>query len=255
MKVYFIGAGPGDPDLLTIAGQKVIAQAPMCLYAGSLVPDTIIKQAQNASMIIDTAPLNLEEIVNYFEKAKQNDWDVARIHSGDVSLYGAIAEQIVELKKRNIEYKIIPGVSSVSATAARLGQELTLPDICQSIILTRTSMQSSAMPEGETLENFAKTGALLAIHLSIRNTEYIMRELIPYYGENCPVVIASRVGWSDEMIVKGHLCELRKIARQYKLTRTVLILIGPSLAEEQKFNTSALYDKEHVHILRPRRKT
>jgi precorrin-4/cobalt-precorrin-4 C11-methyltransferase len=176
---------------------------------------------------------------------------VARVHSGDPSLYGAIAEQIRLLKRDNIPFQIIPGVPAYAAAAAAMGQELTIPEIAQSIVLTRMSMQSTSMPAGETLENFGRTGATLAIHLAIRNMREIERQLIPHYGADCPVAVAYRVGWPDQMIIRGTLSDIRKKVRAEKITRTALILVGPALAESHDFVDSALYDPSKPHVLRP----
>jgi precorrin-4/cobalt-precorrin-4 C11-methyltransferase len=178
--------------------------------------------------------------------------DVARVHSGDPSLYGAIAEQIRLLKRDGISYEIIPGVPAYAAAAAALGQELTVPEIAQSIVLTRVSMKSTSMPAGETLENFAKTGTTLAIHLGVRNLREIERQLAPHYGADCPAVIAYRVGWPDQILIRGTLSDIRLKARAEKITRTALILVGPALGESQDFVDSALYDPSIPHVLRPK---
>ena len=177
--------------------------------------------------------------------------DVARVHSGDPSLYGAIAEQIRRLRADGIDYRIIPGVPAYAAAAAELGQELTVPEIAQSIVLTRMSMQSTSMPVGETLENFGRTGATLAIHLAVRNMREIERQLTPHYGGDCPVVVAYRVGWPDQMILRGTLSDIRGKVRKAKITRTALILLGPALADPEGFVDSALYDPAKPHVLRP----
>ena len=178
--------------------------------------------------------------------------DVARVHSGDPSLYGAIAEQIRRLKADGIPYRIIPGVPAYAAAAAALGTELTVPEVAQSIILTRMSMKSTSMPAGETLENFARTGATLAIHLGVRALREIERQLIPHYGADCPAVLAYRVGWPDEMLIRGTLSTLRESARAAKITRTALIMVGPALSENHGFPDSALYDAARPHVLRPK---
>ncbi len=251
MTVYFIGAGPGDPDLITVKGQRLIAACPVCLYAGSLVPEQVIDGAPKDARVMDTAAMTLEQTHNEIVKAHAAGQDVARVHSGDPSLYGAIAEQIRRLRADGIDYQIIPGVPAYAAAAAALGQELTIPEIAQSIVLTRMSMQSTSMPEGETLENFAKTGSTLAIHLAIRNMREIERQLTPYYGADCPVVVGYRVSWPDQLIIRGTLSTIRKDVRKAKITRTALVLVGPALAEQQNFVDSALYDPAKPHVLRP----
>lgn len=251
MKVWFIGAGPGDPELLTLKAQRIIAACPVCLYAGSLVPEAVVAGAPKAARVLDTASMTLDETHAEICAAKDRGEDVARVHSGDPSLYGAIAEQIRRLKADDIPYEIIPGVPAYTAAAAALGQELTIPEIAQSIVLTRMSMKSTSMPEGETLENFARTGATLAIHLGIRALREIERVLTPYYGADCPVAIIYRASWPDQIILHGTLSDIRLKVREEKITRTALILVGPALGETEGFTDSALYDPQSPHILRP----
>ncbi len=253
MTVHFIGAGPGAPDLITVRGQRLIAECPVCLYAGSLVPPEVIAGAPDGALVIDTAPLTLDEIIDEIIAAHDRGQDVARVHSGDPSLYGAIAEQIRRLDALGIPYDVTPGVPAFAAAAAALGTELTVPEICQTVILTRTSMKSSAMPEGEDLAELGRSGATLAIHLSIRNLHKIEKDLVPLYGADCPVIVAYRVGWPDEAFIHGTLTDIRAKVRAAKLTRTALVLVGPALGA-QDFRESALYDAEHVHVLRPKRK-
>jgi len=250
MTVYFIGAGPGDPDLLTIKGRDLIARCPVCLYAGSLVPEAVVAHAPDGAKVIDTAPMTLDEILTDIEAAHTAGHDVARVHSGDPSLYGAIAEQIRRLRTKNIPFEIIPGVPAYTAAAAALETELTLPEISQTLILTRTTMQSSAMPEGEELEELGRSKATLAIHLSIRNLRHIERALTPHYGADCPVAVIYRASWPDQQIIRGTLSDIRGKVREAKITRTALIMVGRVLSEEN-FRDSALYDAEHTHILRP----
>lgn len=252
MTVYFIGAGPGDPELLTKKAERVIGACPVCLYAGSLVPEEVVACAPEGARVLDTAPMTLDETHAEIVAAHQRGEDVARVHSGDPSLYGAIAEQIRRLRADGIDYQIIPGVPAYAAAAAALGQELTIPEIGQSIVLTRVSMKSTSMPPGETLENFARTGATLAIHLGIRNLRAIERELTPYYGADCPVVVGYRVGWPDQMFIRGTISDIREKVRAEKLTRTALILVGPVLGQISDFKDSALYDPAMEHVLRPK---
>ena len=253
MTVYFIGAGPGDPDLITVKGKRLIEECQYCLYAGSLVPEAVVAAAPDKAHVVDTASMTLDDIMEMVKKAHEDGHDVARVHSGDPSLYGAIAEQIRRLRAMEIDYKIIPGVPAYAAAAAEMGTELTIPEVAQSIILTRTSMKSSSMPKGEDLESFGKTGATLAIHLSVRNLREIERVLTPYYGADCPVVIAYRVGWPDQELLHGTLSDIRGKVMAAKITRTALIFIGPALSEVDGFRDSALYDKDHVHVLRTKR--
>lgn len=254
MTVHFIGAGPGAPDLITLRGAKLIKACKVCLYAGSLVPVEVVALAPKKARVIDTAPLNLDEIITEIVAAHEKGLDVARVHSGDPSLYGAIAEQIRRLKKLGIPYTITPGVPAFAAAAAALQTELTLPDVAQSVILTRTAMKSSDMPDGETLENFARTKATLAIHLSIRNMKHVIESLTPQYGADCPVAVVVRATWPDQEIIRGTLKDIAPKVRAAKITRTALILVGRVLSEETDFSDSAHYDPKHVHVLRPGKK-
>ena len=254
MTVHFIGAGPGAPDLITLRGRDLIARCPVCLYAGSLVPEEVVAHAPEGARIVDTAPLTLDEIVEEMRAAHARGQDVARVHSGDPSLYGAIAEQMRRLDALGIGYDVTPGVPAYAAAAAALKQELTLPGISQTIILTRTGGQSSPMPAGENLAALAATGATLAIHLSVRRLDRIAADLIPHYGADCPVAVVYRASWPDERILRGTLTDIRDKVRAAKITRTALILVGPVLADAD-FADSALYSPAHAHILRPHRKT
>ena len=250
MTVWFIGAGPGDPELLTLKAARRIAACPVCLYAGSLVPRAVVAMAPDGARVLDTASMTLDETHAEIRAAYRRGQDVARVHSGDPSLYGAIAEQIRRLRADAIPYRIIPGVPAYAAAAAALGQELTVPGVAQSVVLTRVAMKSTAMPPGETLAAFAATGATLAIHLGVRALREIERQLVPHYGADCPVVVAVRVGWPDELLIRGTLADIREKVRAAKVTRTALILVGPALGAAD-FPDSALYDPAHPHILRP----
>jgi precorrin-4/cobalt-precorrin-4 C11-methyltransferase len=209
MTVHFIGAGPGAPDLITVRGLSLIRRCPVVLYAGSLVPDAIVAEAPAGARVIDTAPLHLDQIIAEMEAAHAAGLDVARVHSGDPSLYGAIAEQMRRLDALAIPYDVTPGVPSFAAAAAALGQELTLPEVSQTVILTRTATRSSPMPDGEDLDRLAASGATLAIHLSIANLAQVIRALVPHYGNDCPVVVAYRVSWPDQAFLKGTLADIR----------------------------------------------
>jgi precorrin-4/cobalt-precorrin-4 C11-methyltransferase len=251
MTVHFIGAGPGAPDLITLRGRDLIAACPVCLYAGSLVPREVVAFAPKDARVIDTAPLNLDQIMAEMEQAHAQGRDIARVHSGDPSLYGAIGEQIRRLKPLNIDYTITPGVPAFAACAAALGLELTLPDVSQTIILTRTAMKSSAMPPGEDLASLGRSGATLAIHLSARNLRQVCRDLIPHYGADCPVALVYRATWPDQQIIRGTLADIREKTRAAKLTRTALVLVGRVLGGEEATD-SRLYAADHRHILRPK---
>ncbi|MFO6464543.1 precorrin-4 C(11)-methyltransferase [Jannaschia sp. KMU-145] len=252
MIVHFIGAGPGDPELLTLKAQRLIRECPVCLYAGSLVPEAVVAEAPAGARVLDTAPMTLAETHAEIVAAHGRGEDVARVHSGDPSLYGAIAEQIRLLRRDGIAYDICPGVPAYAAAAAALGQELTVPELAQSIVLTRVSMKSTSMPPRETLENFARTGATLAIHLGIRALREIERVLAPHYGPDCPVVVAYRVGWPDQTFIRGTLSDIHAKVRAEKITRTALVMVGPVLGEVSDFKDSALYDPAIPHVLRPR---
>jgi precorrin-4/cobalt-precorrin-4 C11-methyltransferase len=252
MTVHFIGAGPGAPDLITLRGHRLIQSCPVCLYAGSLVPEEIVKTAPKDALVLDTAPMHLDQIIDHIKAAHEKGQDVARVHSGDPSLYGAIAEQMRRLDALDIPYDVTPGVPAFAAAAAALKTEFTLPEVAQTVILTRTAMQSSKMPDGEELEKLGASKATLAIHLSVRNLAHIQRSLIPHYGEDCPVVVAFRVGWPDEQFIHGTLGDIAKKTKDEKLTRTALVLVGRVLGHKT-FRDSALYDKEHEHVLRNRK--
>ena len=249
MTVYFIGAGPGDPELITVKGLRLIQSCPVCLYAGSLVPAAVVEAAPDGARVMDTAPMTLGQIVDELKAADERGEDVARVHSGDPSLYGAIAEQIRRLDELGVDWQVIPGVPAFAAAAAAIGKELTVPEIAQTVVLTRTSMKASAMPPGEDLDTIGRTGATLAIHLSVRNLREVEARLTPNYGAGCPVVVAYRVGWPDEQFIHGTLSDIRARVREAKITRTALVLVGPALAAHG-FRDSALYDANHAHVLR-----
>jgi precorrin-4/cobalt-precorrin-4 C11-methyltransferase len=251
MTVHFIGAGPGAADLITVRGLRLIERCPVCLYAGSLVPVEIVAAAPAGARVIDTAALHLDEIVAEMTRAHEAGHDVARVHSGDTSLYGAIAEQMRRLADLAIPYDVTPGVPAFAAAAAALGAELTLPGISQTVVLTRTAVRASAMPPGESLAAFARSGATLAIHLSINNLARVVRDLVPHYGADCPVVIAHRVSWPDQHILRGTLGTIRAEVKAAGITRTALILVGRVFGAAA-FADSRLYAADHHHVLRPR---
>jgi precorrin-4/cobalt-precorrin-4 C11-methyltransferase len=249
MTVHFIGAGPGAADLITLRGRDLIAACPVCLYAGSLVPLEVVAFAPDDARVIDTASMHLDQIMTEIGTAHGRGEDVARVHSGDPSLYGAIGEQIRRLRQMDIDYTITPGVPAFAASAAALGMELTLPDVSQTIILTRTTMKSSAMPPGEELSELGRSGATLAIHLSARNLRQVCRDLIPHYGADCPVALVYRASWPDQQIIRGTLADIREKTRAAKLTRTALVLVGHVLDSDEATD-SRLYAPDHRHILR-----
>jgi precorrin-4/cobalt-precorrin-4 C11-methyltransferase len=249
--VHFIGAGPGAADLITVRGLRLVERCPVCLYAGSLVPRDIVAAAPPGARIIDTAPLTLEAILAEMTEAHRRGCDVARLHSGDTALYGAIGEQMRRLAALAIPFDVTPGVPSFAAAAAVLGRELTLPEIAQTVILTRTATRSSPMPEGESLERLAASGATLAIHLSITNLARIVRTLLPICGAECPAVVAYRVSWPDQRLIRGTLADIRAKVKAAGITRTALILVGRALAGELAAE-SRLYAADHHHLMRPR---
>lgn len=252
MTVHFIGAGPGAPDLITVRGLKIIQRCPVVLYAGSLVPAEVVAEAPEDARVVDTAPMRLDEIIAEMQAAHEAGQDVARVHSGDPSLYGAIAEQMRRLDALEIPYDVTPGVPAFAAAAAALATELTLPEISQTVILTRTAVRSSSMPEGEDLETLGRSGATLAVHLSVNNLARVVRELIPHYGADCPVVVAYRVTWPDQQFIRGTLSDIREKVKASGITRTALILVGRVLGESN-FDESRLYAPDHHHVLRPRK--
>jgi precorrin-4/cobalt-precorrin-4 C11-methyltransferase len=249
MTVFFIGAGPGAPDLITVRGLRLIQRAPVVLFAGSLVPREIVAEAKADARVIDTSALTLDQIVAEIAAAHTQGHDVARVHSGDPSLYGAIGEQMRRLDALGIGYAVVPGVPAYAAAAAALKAELTLPEIAQTVILTRTAGRASAMPPHEDLATLAASRATLAIHLSVKNLDEIVRTLGPLYGADCPVVVAYRVSWPDEQLLRGTLATIGAIVKAAAITRTALILVGRVLGEPD-FRDSALYDPAHTHALR-----
>ncbi len=252
MTVHFIGAGPGAPDLITVRGLKIIRRSPVVLYAGSLVPAEVVAEAPEGARVVDTAPMHLDEIIAEMKTAHEQGHDVARVHSGDPSLYGAMAEQMRRLDALEIAYDVTPGVPAFAAAAAALATELTLPEISQTVILTRTAVRSSSMPEGEDLATLGRSGATLAVHLSVNNLARVVRELSPHYGADCPVVVAYRVTWPDQQFIRGTLSDIREKVKASGITRTALILVGRVLGEAD-FDESRLYAPDHHHVLRPRK--
>ena len=251
MTVHFIGAGPGAPDLITVRGRDLIARCPVCLYAGSLVPKALLEHCPPDAHIVDTAPMSLEEIVAECRRATDAGQDVARLHSGDLSVWSAMGEQLRRLEAENIPYTVTPGVPSFAAAAAVLGQELTLPEVAQTVVLTRTSGRASSMPTGETLAAYAATGATLAIHLSIHVLDKVVAELTPFYGADCPVAVVYRASWPDERVIRGTLGDIAAEVGKQPIERTALILAGKVLSARD-FRNSALYDAAYQRRFRGR---
>ena len=248
MTVHFIGAGPGAPDLVTLRGRDLIAACPVCLYAGSLVPEALLSHCPPGARIVNTAPLSLDEIMAEISTAHGQGHDVARLHSGDLSVWSAMGEQLRRLRGLGIPYDVTPGVPSFAAAAAALGAELTLPGVAQSVVLTRTSGRASAMPPGETLASFAATGATLAVHLSVHVLDRVKADLTPHYGADCPVAVVFRASWPDQRIVRATLGTLDPAIGAGE--RTALILIGRALAAED-FDESRLYAGDYDRRYRP----
>ncbi|KKW91968.1 precorrin-4 C(11)-methyltransferase [Sphingobium chungbukense] len=249
MTVHFIGAGPGAPDLITLRGRDLIARCPVCLHAGSLVPAALLDHCPPGARIVNTAPLTLDEIIATISEAHDAGHDIARLHSGDLSIWSAMGEQVRRLKALGIPYTVTPGVPSFAAAAAALEAELTLPEIGQSLILTRTAGRASSMPPGESLTAFGATGATLAIHLSIHNLAGVVADLIPHYGGACPVAIVWRASWPDQQIVRATLATVEGAAADGP-ERTALILIGPVL-DNADFAESSLYAPGYDRRFRP----
>lgn len=248
MTVYFIGAGPGDPELITVKGQRLLRSCPVILYAGSLVPEAVL-EGHSAEVVVNTAELHLEQIVALLAEAHAKGQDVARVHSGDPSLYGAIGEQIQHLRRLGIPYEIVPGVTATAACAALLGCELTLPEVSQTLILTRYASRTR-MPEGESLGDLARHRASMAIHLGVGQLEKIVAELLPHYGADCPIAVIHRASWPDQDQVIGTLGDILPKARAKGFKRTALILVGRVLAAEGG-GESSLYSAGHGHLYRP----
>jgi len=249
MTVHFIGAGPGAADLLTLRGRDLIAACPVCLYAGSLVPSEILAHCPPGARIVNTAALSLDDIIAEIATAHAAHQDVARLHSGDLSIWSAMGEQLRRLRALGIPYSITPGVPAFSAAAAALEAELTLPGLAQSVVLTRSSGRASAMPEGETLAAFAATGAVLAIHLSVHILDKVITELAPHYGTDCPVAVVWRASWPDQIIVRATLGTL-DLSLSSALERTALIFVGRTLGA-QDFDESRLYAADYDRRYRP----
>lgn len=248
MTVFFIGAGPGDPELITVKGQRLIRSCPVILYAGSLVPEAVLEGHQ-AVQVTNSAELHLEQIIALMKSAHEQGQDVARVHSGDPSLYGAIGEQIRCLRELQIPFEIIPGVTATAACAAILGTELTLPDISQTVILTRYA-DSTSMPDGESLGELAQHKATMAIHLGVKHLGRIVAELTPHYGADCPIAVVHRASWPDQDWVVGTLADIEAKVQEKGFRRTALILVGRVLGNEV-FSESALYRAGHAHLFRP----
>jgi precorrin-4/cobalt-precorrin-4 C11-methyltransferase len=251
MTVHFIGAGPGAADLITVRGRDLLARCHVCLYAGSIVPKEMLDYCRPGARLVDTAPLSLDEIEAECVLAYASGVDVARLHSGDLSVFSAVAEQIRRLERHGIPYTLTPGVPAFAAAAAVLGRELTVPEVAQSVVLTRMPGRASRMPENERLAAFAVTGATLAIHLAIQTIETIIAELTPHYGADCPVAVVAHASWPDQRIVSGTLADIAAKLAAQPIERTAVILVGRAL-EARGFRDSALYDETYQRRFRGR---
>lgn len=240
MTVHFIGAGPGAPDLLTLRGQRLIASSPVCLYAGALVPPEILAHAPAGARVVDTQHLELDEIVAECRAAHERGEDVARLHSGDLSIYSAAAEQMRRLDALGIRWDVTPGVPAFAAAAAALGRELTIPEVAQTVILTRYGKRASAIPAGEDLAGLAAHGTTLVVHLGAQAVEEIVAILLPHYGGDCPAAVVARASWPDEIVLRARLDEVAPAVAEHGIRRTATILVGPALAAEG-FRDSHLY--------------
>ncbi|MEM7158162.1 MAG: precorrin-4 C(11)-methyltransferase [Myxococcota bacterium] len=249
MTVHFIGAGPGSADLVTVRGQRLIASCPVCLYAGSLVPRDLLALCPEGARVLDTASMDLEQIVGECVRATEAGLDVARLHSGDLSIWSAMGEQLRRLRAAEVPFTVTPGVPSFAAAAAALEVELTLPALTQTVVLTRTPGRASAMPPREQLEVYASTGALLAVHLSIHTLADVVATLLPHYGPQCPAAVAYRVSWPDQRLFRATLGTLVD-AVDPAVDRTAVILVGKSLASTD-FQESALYSIGYPRRFRP----
>jgi precorrin-4/cobalt-precorrin-4 C11-methyltransferase len=252
MTVYFIGAGPGAADLITLRAAKVLSRCPVCLFAGSTVSREVLEHVRPGARIVDTAPMSLEEIVAEYTRAHAAGEDVARLHSGDLSIWSALSEQARALEELGIPYEVVPGVPAFAASAALLKRELTVPGLVQSVVLTRTSGRASPMPASEDLAAFAATKATLAIHLSIHVLENVVETLAPIYGPDCPVAVVYRASWPEERVIEGTLADILAKVMSAPIERSALILVGHALAPGD-FRKSALYDADYLRRFRPNR--
>jgi precorrin-4/cobalt-precorrin-4 C11-methyltransferase len=240
MTVHFIGAGPGAADLITVRGQRVLAGSPVCLYAGSLVPAELLSVCPPGARLIDTARLTLDEIIAEMVGASQAGLDVARLHSGDPSVFSAVAEQMRRLDAAGVSYDVVPGVPAFAAAAASLGRELTVPEVAQTVILTRTAERATAMPPGEDLATLGASRATMILHLAVQRIDAVVAELIPSYGPDCPVAVVARASRPDELIVRGTLADIAAQVTAAGIKRTAVIVVGAALTASQ-FPDSHLY--------------
>jgi len=238
--VYFIGAGPGAADLITVRGQRLIERCPVCLYAGSLVPAELLDSCPAGARRVNTADLDLEQIIDELVAADRKGHDVARLHSGDPAIFSAVAEQVRRLEQVGIDYQMVPGVPAFAAAAAALKRELTVPTVGQTVILTRVAQQATAMPVGEDLDTLGRSGALLVLHLAVRHVDRVVAELVPHYGLDCPVAVVAMASRPDELVLRGTLGDIAGQVKDSGVVRTAVIMVGRTLGAEQ-FGDSYLY--------------
>ncbi|CAM5590812.1 Precorrin-4 C(11)-methyltransferase OS=Streptomyces tendae OX=1932 GN=cobM PE=3 SV=1 [Streptomyces tendae] len=243
MTVYFIGAGPGAADLITVRGARTLAACQVCLYAGSLVPRELLAECPPGARLVDTAQLTLDEIIAELVRAHEQGFDVARLHSGDPSVFSAVAEQMRRLDAARVPYEVVPGVPAFAAAAASLKRELTVPTVGQTVILTRIAQQATAMPEGEDLATLGRSGALIVLHLAARYVDRVVGELLPHYGADCPAAVVANASRPDELIIRGTLDEIAGKVTGAGIVRTAVIMVGRTLGAEQ-FRDSHLYSPE-----------
>ncbi|MEC3982213.1 precorrin-4 C(11)-methyltransferase [Amycolatopsis sp. H20-H5] len=250
MTVHFIGAGPGAADLITVRGRDLLTRCGLCLYPGSMTPTDLLAYCPEGAECVDTANLNLEQIVGRMITAHRQGHDVARLCSGDPSLYSAVAEQMRRLDEAGVPYKMTPGVPAFAAAAAVLNRELTVPEVGQSLVITRAQARSTAMPEGETLAGFARTAATLALHLAINRIEQVVEELLPHYGEDCPAAVVALASQPGELVVRGTLADIAGQARTAGMTRAATIFVGRVLTAD-RFPDSFLYSSTRDRTSQP----
>lgn len=240
MTVYFIGAGPGAADLITVRGQRLIERCPVCLYAGSLVPVELLECCPAGARLVNTAELDLDQIIGELVAADRAGHDIARLHSGDLAIFSAVAEQVRRIEKVGIDYQMVPGVPAFAAAAAALKRELTVPTVGQTVILTRVAAQATAMPAGEELDTLGRSGALLVVHLAMRHIDRVVAELVPHYGMDCPVAVVAMASRPDELVLRGTLGDIAGQVKNAGVVRTAVIMVGRTLGAEQ-FGDSYLY--------------
>ncbi|GAA1133861.1 MULTISPECIES: precorrin-4 C(11)-methyltransferase [Streptomyces violaceusniger group] len=240
MTVYFIGAGPGAADLITVRGARTLARCRVCLYAGSLVPRELLAECPPDARLVDTAQLDLDRITAELVAAHEAGHDVARLHSGDPSVFSAVAEQMRRLDAAGVPYDVVPGVPAFAAAAAALKRELTIPTVGQTVILTRVAQQATPMPDGEDLAALGRSGALLVLHLAARYVDRVVAELLPHYGADCPAAVVAMASRADELVLRGTLDDIATQVKTAGVIRTAVIIVGRTLAAAQ-FPDSHLY--------------